>query len=142
MSTVPPDAQSIRLPEGTLPALERRAAKVKARLEAQSPGLHICSHIPDGAPALACAAHPAAGVMCPDCAIEHTGRHPHHVEHDCDICRAQGDDMRSIFATINATAVTASTDGRRHLLIGPVTVICLGVCLPCGVAAGLQAVEQ
>ncbi len=142
MTSVPPDSPSIRLPDGTLPAIERRTARVKARLQAQSPSLHICSHIPDGAPALACAAHPAAGIMCPECATSHTGRHPHHVEHECDACHGQGDGMRSIFATINVTAITASTDGRRHILIGPVMVICLGVCVPCGDAAGLQAVEQ
>ncbi|MFN8019839.1 MAG: hypothetical protein U0P45_17225 [Acidimicrobiales bacterium] len=121
------------------PALDAIVARVAAELS--SPPVLICSHLADGAPvAVACAQHPAAGLMCGDCALAHTERHAWAVEHVGDGCEA--DDAEVGFAcpipTLSGTTATMHPTRGAGFLVGRVRLIGLGFCPSCtpsGVAA-------
>ena len=88
-----------------------------------------------------CESDSIAGVLCPPCAAEHTGRHSWEVEHHCDVCGQLADTMRSVLATADVATLTRTTAGRTSIYLGPVLVVALGPCVPCADAAGLRAPE-
>lgn len=133
-----------RLPDGALPALHDRVAATASRLGAAP--VHVCAHVAplaaSGGAGVACAEHPAAGILCPPCAVAHTKRHPYDVEHRCDACGAVVPTMRSVVGHASVAAFTVTTGGRRSAYIGPVLVVALGACPACFTAAGLDGVER
>ncbi|HEX2574714.1 MAG TPA: hypothetical protein VHK88_00100 [Aquihabitans sp.] len=136
-SEAPDETPIIRLDKGILPDIERIARSVERRLTAQSPALLRCRHVFGGSAALACAAHPVAGLMCPACAERHSLRHAHKLEHTCDRCHQQGTLMFQLMADAVIGATTITTAGKPARYVGAVVVVCLGVCEACAAEVGL-----
>lgn len=123
-----------------LPELDARRNRAVRYLEASAPAIacpHLAATVAEGGRGVICAEHPAAGILCPDCAHAHTRRHPHDVEHLCDVCSTQAATLHSFIGTANVALATLTTAGRFAAYIGPVLVVALGACTPCATAAGL-----
>ena len=127
-SSTSPDV--VRLAAGVLPDLEHLAGVAVDRLAAQCPLLR-CHHVTEGRSAVACIAHPSAGLICVACAERHTDRHAHQLEHRCDRCARQVPALHSVLATRNLVAITSTTAGQKSLYGGPVLLVGRGVCPSC-----------
>jgi len=135
----PVQGDVVRLDPGHLPDLERMANASIERLVAQSPVVR-CHHVEGINGAIVCAPHPAAGMMCPDCAEQHAQRHAHTLEHECDRCGQQGPTMHPILASNVVVVSTITTTGKPAIYAGPVVLVCLGVCTSCAAEVDLPTV--
>jgi hypothetical protein len=134
-----------RLDPSVLPDVVARSHRAVGRLTAGTLPI-VCQHVPahvntTGGGAVMCAEHPAAGIMCPACVVDHTARHPWETEHRCDVCGATAGTMRSVVGTENVSLLAQSTAGRVSLYVGPLLVVALGTCVSCADEAGLPAPE-
>ena len=133
----------IHVDAGTVPAVAARVRRAVAAVSADGPPIR-CAHLRDaiasGGAGMACAEHPAAGIMCPACSTRHTRRHSWAVEHRCDVCGALAATMRALVGREDVAVTTRTTTGRRSLYAGVLLVVAVGTCVPCGDAAGLPAI--
>lgn len=98
----------------------------------------VCPHVDGAAALIACAEHPAVGLLCLACAKVHVARHSWEAEHRCDECGQLDHTVHPLGATATAVLLPAF-DRRGHpgLVLGQVYLAGLGVCTRCypGVAA-------
>lgn len=133
-----------RLPPTRLPDLLARTDRAVARLAATEPSVacpHLAAIMRRGLCGVVCAEHPGAGILCPDCHVEHAERHTDAVEHTCDRCGDRVDVIRSVVGRASVSITTITTAGRVGRYQGPVVVIALGVCQPCAEAEGLPTLD-
>jgi hypothetical protein len=101
-----------------------------------------CRHVVDGAGAVLCGQHPAAGLLCPRCAQRHVQRHDATEERTCDACRTIAGEMHPGVALVPlAGGRIRDTVGRHRLFAGRLLVIGFGFCPPCHAATGRQVVD-
>lgn len=100
-----------------------RATLEVLRSEDQPP--HACVHAlaPRSGPSFVCAVHPAAGILCRDCAEEHFARHEN--PDGCDRCGADRE-TAPVQATTRLELVLRHPSGVER--IGPAD-LCIGASL-------------
>jgi hypothetical protein len=124
-----------------LPAIDQLCDTAAGRLAATGPAI-VCAHIAEraatGEAAVVCAQHPGAGLLCPACAEAHTGRHADEDEHRCDACGTVVAVLWPLIGQRTIAVPTLTTASAPGLYLGPVLIVSVGICRPCGVAAGLD----
>jgi len=104
---------------------------VVSALTAETPPIG-CAHVMKGAPErVMCAPHPPAGVMCPECVLEHFAHHPGPPP-CCDLCGAQNVPFGvGTFDVPLSTFTVMNTHGTMALLGGGVIATGIAACGTC-----------
>lgn len=92
-----------------------------------------CKHVVrEGAGAILCTQHPAAGLRCARCERGHLLRHDEQEEVTCDGCRIVGKSIHPLHAWVHMTGeLVRDTGGYSRSFDGPVLLSGTGFCAAC-----------